>query len=407
MGNELPAEVDVLDQEGSEVEEPEVDFDPCIDNQNHKDPNALDLIGKRVRVPVSYYGPLHKRLREAAGVTHEVETIVCFIPKEALQKPEVYAFVRRAYEGRRARIAIQDYWFATETVDGDEQWYPFTRKKLTNWGNTGRNKTDGGKVIKKRDFLNRAAELDERRREPNLGPNLVEVVETDEEWTEMPPQSEMSTQITNKEMESLIKCIKEATVNRPDWDSFRTKSAEDMIVDREAQEFVLKYCLSRRNVVFQKKINIIESGGEPAGGEASGSPQASGSQASGSKRKRTGVNTPAKRGQPSATGLAGTETLPKQKPFGYCTRVLGKNTNTRAANAAARTKRFCLDCDMYLCGPCSKKCQEHAQARRSHKKISTQSAKKKERGHASNAKQSRSRTKRSLIKKDPSLFQTV
>ena len=59
MGNELPAEVDVLDQEGSEVEEPEVDFDPRIDDQNHKDPNALDLIGKRVRIPVSYYADVY------------------------------------------------------------------------------------------------------------------------------------------------------------------------------------------------------------------------------------------------------------------------------------------------------------------------------------------------------------
>jgi hypothetical protein len=273
MENELPAEVDVLDQEGSEDEEPKVDFDPRIDYQNDKDPNALDLIGKRVRVPVSYYGRQHKELRDAAGVTHEVETIVCFIPKEALQKPEVFEFVQRAYEGRRTRIAFQDYWFATETVDGYEQWYPFTRINLTNWGNTVRNKTAAARIIQKRDFLKRAAELHERRREPNLGPNLVEVVETDEEWTEMPPQSEMSTQFANEEMESLIKHIKEATVNRPNWDSFWTKSAKDMIVDLEAQDFVLKYCLSRRKMVFQKKVNIIESGGEPAGGEASGSPR--------------------------------------------------------------------------------------------------------------------------------------
>jgi hypothetical protein len=183
MENEL-AEVDDLSlgSEGSEDEEPNVDFDPRIDYQNDKDPNALDLIGKRVQVPISYYGRQHKKLREAAGVTHEVETIVCFIPKEALQKPEVLAFVRRAYEGRRARIAIQDYWFATETVHGYEQWYPFAKVNLTNWGNTVPKKTAAAKIIEKRDFMKRAAELHERRREPNLGPNLVEVVETDESY---------------------------------------------------------------------------------------------------------------------------------------------------------------------------------------------------------------------------------
>ena len=58
MENELSAEVDVLSlgSEGSEDEEPTVDFDPRIDYQNDKDPNALDLIGKRVQVPISYYG---------------------------------------------------------------------------------------------------------------------------------------------------------------------------------------------------------------------------------------------------------------------------------------------------------------------------------------------------------------
>ena len=86
-----------------------------------------------------------------------------------------------------------------------------------------------------------------------------------------------------------------------------------------------------------------------------------------------------------------TESLPNQRPCGYCTRVLGKNTNNRAANAATRTKRFCVDCDMYLCGPCSKKCKEHAQARLSHQKLSVQSAKKRKRGSASNAKKKRKR----------------
>ena len=43
----------------SEVEGPEVDFGPSIGYQNHKDPNALDLIGKRVRIPVSYYADVY------------------------------------------------------------------------------------------------------------------------------------------------------------------------------------------------------------------------------------------------------------------------------------------------------------------------------------------------------------
>ena len=83
MENELSAEVDVLSlgSEGSEDEEPTVDFDPRIDYQNDKDPNALDLIGKRVQVPISYYGRQHKKLREAAGVTHEVNTY------KEIQKP--------------------------------------------------------------------------------------------------------------------------------------------------------------------------------------------------------------------------------------------------------------------------------------------------------------------------------
>ena len=130
------------------------------------------------------------------------------------------------------------------------------------------------------------------------------------------------------------------------------------------------------------------------------------------RTKRTPAGTP-------KNPLHVTETLPNQKPCGYCTRVLRKSSNCRAANAATRTKRFCVDCDMYLCGPCSKKCKEHAQARLSHQKLSVQSAKKRKRGSASNAKKKRKRgsasnakqprSKRALpwIKKNPSLFQTV
>jgi len=81
-----------------EVKLRKFDFDPLIDYQKDKDPNALDFIGKKVRVHVSYYGPEHKELREVAGVTYEVEEIVSFIPNGAF---------------RCSRIALQDYWFAT------------------------------------------------------------------------------------------------------------------------------------------------------------------------------------------------------------------------------------------------------------------------------------------------------
>ena len=75
------------------------------------------------------------------------------------------------------------------------------------------------------------------------------------EWTEMPSQSEMSMQSANEEIESLIKHIKEVTVNRPDWDLSWTKRAKDMIVDLEAQDFVLNYCLSRRKTVFPESAD--------------------------------------------------------------------------------------------------------------------------------------------------------
>ena len=405
--------------------ESEEQFDPRIEYANEMDPNALDLIGKKVKVPVSYYGAHHRDARLAYGVSHETETIVSFIPKSALRKPEVMKFVKRAYAGRRKKITHQDYWFATESVDGYEQWYPFTRTNLTNWGNPVLNKTAAAKIIKERAFLERAAELDERRREPNLGPHLVEVVETDEEWTEMPSQSEMSMQSDNEEIESLIKHIKEATVNRPDWDLSWTKRAKDMIVDLEAQDFVLNYCLSRRKTVFPESADSSKQARRSGNcGQAISLPQrdlwdewhgegmirdqlhkhgvnaqnfkdevllkrAVGKLDSGSRRLLSQMSTETgeflKACVLCALNLPHTvETLKNYRPCDFCTKTLGKTSNSRSKKAATRTCRFCVDCDMYLCKLCSKTFKKHAEASKLRTKNALETARKKV--YASNAK---------------------
>ena len=44
-----------MDLEESEIEEQELEFEARFDYENDIDPNKLDLNGKRVKVPVSYY----------------------------------------------------------------------------------------------------------------------------------------------------------------------------------------------------------------------------------------------------------------------------------------------------------------------------------------------------------------
>ena len=78
------------------------------------------------------------------------------------------------------------------------------------------------------------------------------------------------------------------------------------------------------------------------------------------------------------------ETLRNLHPCDFCTKTLGKSSNSRSKNAATRTYRFCIDCDMYLCKLCSKTFKKHAEASRLRTKNALETARKKV--YASNAK---------------------
>lgn len=107
-----------MDLEESEIEEQELEFEARFDYENDIDPNKLDLNGKRVKVPVSYYGPDHRYACQAA----------------VLKKPGVLAFVWRAYEVRQKKIVVQDFRSATETVDGVQAMVPVYQKKPNQLG---------------------------------------------------------------------------------------------------------------------------------------------------------------------------------------------------------------------------------------------------------------------------------
>ena len=70
------------------------------------------------------------------------------------------------------------------------------------------------------------------------------------------------------------------------------------------------------------------------------------------------------------------ETLRNLHPCDFCTKTLGKSSNSRSKNAATRTYRFCVDCDMYLCKLCSKNFKKHAEASRLRTKIALETASK-------------------------------
>jgi hypothetical protein len=79
----------------------------------------------------------------------------------------------------------------------------------------------------------------------------------------------------------------------------------------------------------------------------------------------------------SSTNLPHTvETLRNLHPCDFCTKTLGKSSNSRSKNAATRTYRFCIDCDMYLCKLCSKNFKKHAEASRLRTKIALETASK-------------------------------